>query len=631
MGRKDYYNSEREKVARAAQAMAEINRQQEEAPLPMKEAKKKWGDQLNDMLADKEVQRTMRYLYLNPAQLTVYNFCARHTTVEAGRATGKTDGLIAPYIIRCVQSMPGATGLFLGNSIKQLFSRTVPAVIHALERMGFKEGIHYFRGHAPKKANFKEPYVRPQRWDNVLHFYNGFVLVLVSTAVTGSANGMSVFMVVADEAKFIPERKFTEEILATLRGSTINTDNPGFNDKLNPLCKSTFLVSDAPMTPRQAWLYKRKKMDTEDVNEKIAEMLAEMTICPEILESDKFQRELNKLRCQSYAYFRFSSIENIDILGENYIKDMQKNMPSLVFDVTVRSIENEVGSDGYYTNLNIEDVHGYRNTDDSQLKIAERFNKRYVTQSFSQGRSFMVESNRMDYDEMSKNKTCIWDTDIIPGEPLRIAFDYNSSVNAMVIGQTPSRNDTSILKVINSMYVKNNRKIESLCGDFCRYYEPHKGSCNDVIFYYDSTAKQGGSYASEQADETRFYNIVKRVLKRNGWNVVEVCMGRPMVHNQKFEFLNGCLEGRMKPFIRFNIENNHFLTASMEMTLVKQTTKGFMKYKDAEKLKSMEYSEDGLPSQSGVTDITDAFDTLVIGVRYYGVGRLRGVTMPIIM
>ena len=160
MGRKDYYNSEREKVARAAQAMAEMNRLQEEALLPMKEAKKKWGDQLNDMLADKEVQRTMRYLYLNPAQLTVYNFCARHTTVEAGRATGKTDGLIAPYIIRCVQSMPGATGLFLGNSIKQLFSRTVPAVIHALERMGFKEGIHYFRGHAPKKANFKEPYVR---------------------------------------------------------------------------------------------------------------------------------------------------------------------------------------------------------------------------------------------------------------------------------------------------------------------------------------------------------------------------------------------------------------------------------------------------------------------------------------
>ena len=150
------------------------------------------------------------------------------------------------------------------------------------------------------------------------------------------------------------------------------------------------------------------------MNEKIAEMLAEMTICPEILESDKFQRELNKLRCKSYAYFRFSSIENIDILGESYIKDMQKNMPSLVFDVTVRSIENEVGSDGYYTNLNIEDVHGYRNTDDSQLKIAERFNKRYVTQSFSQGRSFMVESDRMDYDAMSKNKTCIWDTDIIP-------------------------------------------------------------------------------------------------------------------------------------------------------------------------------------------------------------------------
>lgn len=620
MGRKDYYNSDREKAVRAAIGMADLNRNNSNG---------EWINTLNGLISSNEMKMNTRNYYLNPAQLTVYNFRARHTTVEAGRATGKTDGFITPYIIRCVQSMPGATGLFLGNSIKQLLGRTIPGVITSLERNGFVEGIHFFRGKAPEKANFKQPYIRPLRWDNVIHFYNGFVLILISTAVVGSANGMNSYMIVADEAKFIPEKKFTEEILATLRGTSIKTNHPGFDDTLNPLCKSTFLVSDAPLTPRQAWLYRRKEKDTEEINKKIADLISEAMAVPAIQETEKYIREISKLQCKSYAYFRFSTIENIDIISESYLKDMQKNMSQQLFDLSIRNVENTMCGDGYYFNLNIDEVHGYTNSDDSQLEVASRFTKRMVTKAMVGGRSTYLESDWTDYNEISKNKTCIFDTDIIPGEPLRISFDYNTSTNALCVGQTASRNNTSMINILNSMIVKNNRKLEALCGDFCRYYEPHKGSCNDVIFYYDSTAKQGASYASENADETRFYNIVKRILKRNGWNVIEVQMGRPMAHNQKFEFINGALAGTLKPIIRINKENNEFLVGSMEMTLVKQTAKGFMKYKDAEKLKTLD--ESGVPSQKGVTDITDAFDTLVIGVRYYGVGRLRGVTMPIIM
>ena len=111
---------------------------------------------------------------------------------------------------------------------------------------------------------------------------------------------------------------------------------------------------------------------------------------------------------------------------------------------------------------------------------------------------------------MRKAKNCIFDTDIIPGEPLRIAFDYNANVNAMVIGQTPTRANTATLKILNSMLVKNGRKLEALCTrTSANTTHRTKGSCNEVIFYYDSTAKQGGSYASEHAEDTKFYNIVK--------------------------------------------------------------------------------------------------------------------------
>lgn len=638
MARKDYYNSEREKVVRAAMELARTNLSDDIERVGVDGKSVRWDESLNGTMSkgkievQDELTHNIRYFYLNPAQLTVYNFGARNTTVEAGRGTGKTDGLLAPYMIRCIQSMPGGSGIFLGNSIKQLFSRTIPAVIMALERYGFKEGVHFVRGHAPKKLGFREPYQRPQRWDNVLHFYNGFVWYLISTAVVGSANGMSVFAVAGDEAKFIPESKFNGEIIATLRGASIKSDHPGFNDKMNPFCKSTFLVSDAPLTPRQAWLYKRKKQDTEAVNVQIADMLAELHVLPELAETPKFIRTLQKLRCQSSAYFRFSTLENVDILGEDFISRMQKQMPPGVFDIAIRNVENTVTKDGYYYTLNIDEIHGYRNSDDSQLEVAaKKFTKKFVTNTVSGGRSVRVETEGIDFSEAQKSKNCIFDTDIIPGEPLRIAFDYNANINAMVVGQTPSKANTQTLKILNSLVVKNGRKLEALCGDFCKYYSPHQGSCNEVIFYYDSTAKQGGSYASENAEDTKFYNIVKRVLGKYGWKVTCVEMGRPMAHNQKFEFLNGCLAGTQRPLIRINIENNErTLIQAMDLTMVKQTSKGFAKYKDAEKLKSLDNDELGeTASQSGITDITDAFDTLVIGVRFHNVSRLRFVGRPV--
>lgn len=638
MARKDYYNSEREKVVRAAMELARTNLSDDIERVGVDGKSVRWDESLNGTMSkgkievQDELTHNIRYFYLNPAQLTVYNFGARNTTVEAGRGTGKTDGLLAPYMIRCIQSMPGGSGIFLGNSIKQLFSRTIPAVIMALERYGFKEGVHFVRGHAPKKLGFREPYQRPQRWDNVLHFYNGFVWYLISTAVVGSANGMSVFAVAGDEAKFIPESKFNGEIIATLRGASIKSDHPGFNDKMNPFCKSTFLVSDAPLTPRQAWLYKRKKQDTETVNTQIADMLAELHVLSELAEAPKFIRTLQKLRCQSSAYFRFSTLENVDILGEDFISRMQKQMPPGVFDIAIRNVENTVTKDGYYYTLNIDEIHGYRNSDDSQLEVAaKKFTKKFVTNTVSGGRSVRVETEGIDFSEAQKSKNCIFDTDIIPGEPLRIAFDYNANINAMVVGQTPSKANTQTLKILNSLVVKNGRKLEALCGDFCKYYSPHQGSCNEVIFYYDSTAKQGGSYASENAEDTKFYNIVKRVLGKYGWKVTCVEMGRPMAHNQKFEFLNGCLAGTQRPLIRINIENNErTLIQAMDLTMVKQTSKGFAKYKDAEKLKSLDNDELGeTASQSGITDITDAFDTLVIGVRFHNVSRLRFVGRPV--
>lgn len=606
MPRRNEYESAREESLRRAQRHASA---------------------LSGVQEAEEQETAANYIYMNPAQRAVYNYRCRNTTVEAGRGTGKTDGLITPEMAGCIQSMPRGTGLFLGNSIKQLFTKTVPKTLYSLERMtGLKEGVHFFRGHAPAKCNFKEPIVKPKVWENCIHFWNGFVYYMISTGVKAAANGMDSCSIIGDECRFMPEGLIKAEILPTLRG--INTNHPGFDENLNPYYKSIFFVSDAPLTKRQAWLRKRRDEQTPEINRKIAEMIREAQICPEIVQAPKYQRELNKLRCQASIYFSFSSIENIDILGEQFIRTMQKELTPTMFDISIRNVEKEEINDGYYANFD-PDVHCYLSNDEEQLEAAQKYKKRTITQIYSGGRTLRVESESIDLNELSKAQDCCLDTDIKPGEPLRIAFDYNAHINCLVIGQTDSRSNTSVLRILNSMTNVKNTRIEGLCKMFCKYYEPHRLTCRDVIFYYDDTAKQGAAYASERHEETRFYNIVKKVLRSHGWNVIEVAMGRPMSHNKKYEFLNGCFAGTQRPFLRINKENNEYLIASMENARVKEGRNGFEKQKGDEKKRlTADEMADPETALSIRTDLSDAFDTLVIGVRYYGSGRMIGVGMP---
>lgn len=606
MARRNDYESSREESLRRAQRHASA---------------------LSGVQEMEEQETAANYIYMNPAQRAVYNYRCRNTTVEAGRGTGKTDGLITPEMAGCIQSMPRGTGLFLGNSIKQLFTKTVPKTLYSLERMtGLKEGVHFFRGHAPAKCNFKEPIVKPKVWENCIHFWNGFVYYMISTGVKAAANGMDSCSIIGDECRFMPEGLIKAEILPTLRG--INTNHPGFDENLNPYYKSIFFVSDAPLTKRQAWLRKRREEQTPEINRKIAEMIREAQICPEIVQSPKYQRELNKLRCQASIYFSFSSIENIDILGEQFIRTMQKELTPTMFDISIRNVEKEEINDGYYANFD-PDVHCYLSNDEEQLEAAQKYKKRTITQIYNGGRTLRVESESIDLNELSKAQDCCLDTDIKPGEPLRIAFDYNAHINCLVIGQTDSRSNTSVLRILNSMTNVKNTRIEGLCKMFCKYYEPHRLTCRDVIFYYDDTAKQGAAYASERHEETRFYNIVKKVLRSHGWNVIEVAMGRPMSHNKKYEFLNGCFAGTQRPFLRINKENNEYLIASMENARVKEGRNGFEKQKGDEKKRlTADEMADPETALSIRTDLSDAFDTLVIGVRYYGSGRMIGVGMP---
>lgn len=338
------------------------------------------------------------------------------------------------------------------------------------------------------------------------------------------------------------------------------------------------------------------------------------------LRSKKFSEGyLRELRRVAFCVRRASSLDNVDILGEDYIRQMKRDLPPYTFAVSILNVKVQKSNDGFYSNLDIEHVHGY--TIDYDVLSQANFSTQKFT-GIINGKRITSESYQPDFQELAERNDCRMDADCINALPLYIAFDYNANINTLVVGQRYERDGMDCLNVIKSFYVKNERKLRELIADFSDYYAPKRAINPDVTFYYDATAKQGASYAS--TDE-RFYMTVISELEKRGWNVTAIDMGAPERHDVKHKIINDGLAHLTPPAIRINQTNNPDLIIAMQLCEVEISYRGFHKDKSGEKKPESEDS-DSLPLQQR-TDFTDAFDTLYLGVKLF-LGGWGWVTMP---
>ena len=113
-----------------------------------------------------------RDVYMNRIQQRMFYAAARDVRLLAARRFGKTDGGIGPRLWAVAQSMPSGAGAFLGASRKQLYARTIPASLSAIERFyHLREGVHYGFGRPPKDV--PKCIIRPKSYENCLWFANG--------------------------------------------------------------------------------------------------------------------------------------------------------------------------------------------------------------------------------------------------------------------------------------------------------------------------------------------------------------------------------------------------------------------------------------------------------------------------
>ncbi len=532
-------------------------------------------------------------IYFNKPQRLTQLIGANTTVIVAGRRTGKTDSIAAPFVLRNMQRMPGSTGGIVVPTFRHGLTNTIPGLLAAWKRWGFIEGVHYVVGKRPPKS-FAKPIIDPKYYEHVISFYNGSVAIVLSQDRPGAANSLTLSWVLVDEAKFIDYQKLKDEVLPANGGIKSHFGAHSYNH-------SIMILSDMPQTQKGSWfLHYQEQMDTElietieatvyriwQVKQRIRDLRDKHKPVPDYLQGylRRMDRDLNRMRSVAVYYKEYSSIENLQLLGENYIKQMKRDLTPLTFQTSILCQRIGIAKDGFYSSM--------------------RERHKYDASNFAYLDSLGWHSDPTAMDSRA-------DKDVDPDAPICIGMDYNANINWIVAGQ-PRDNQLLVLK---SFFVKFDRKLPELVDDFCRYYEHHREKT--VVFYYDATAL-GSNYAVNEQD---FHWVVVNEFERHGWAVIDVYLGNPMKHAEKYLLINQGFAGKQRLMPMFNRQNNDDLILAVQTAGVERGRLGFRKNKSGEKLAE---NEENLLEHR--TDGTDAFDTLYIGCEKFPQSNSSGFTI----
>ena len=535
-----------------------------------------------------------KQIYFNEPQRLTQLIGANISVIVAGRRTGKTDSIAAPFVLRNMQRMPGSTGGIVVPTFKHGLTNTLPGLFAAWKRWGYIQGVHYVVGRKPPKS-FAKPIIEPSDYEHVISFYNGSVAVIISQDRPGSSNSLTLSWLLIDEAKFIDYEKLKDETFPANGGIKSYFGRHSFNH-------SIMILSDMPQTQKGSWfLHYKDKMDEELIDtikatiyeiwktkERVRRLKDEGKAVPKYLKRylRTLDTNLNKMRSVAVYYKEYSSIENLQLLGENYIKQMKRDLTPKTFQTSILCQRIGIAKDGFYSSM--REGHKYNASDFEYL-------------------------DSLGYDFAPEAMDCRADKDINPLAPICIGMDYNANINWIVAGQPEGRR----LNIIKSFYVKFERKIPALIEEFCNYYMHHQNKT--VVYYYDTTAL-GANYAVNEQD---FHWVVCHEFEKRGWQVEDVYLGNPMRHDEKYLLINQGFAGKQRLMPFFNRQNNDDLILAIQTAGVVRGRNGFRKDKGGEKL---DETEENLLEHR--TDGTDAFDTLYIGVEKFPMNSVYPVSTP---
>jgi hypothetical protein len=535
-------------------------------------------------------------LHYNIPQIKVMLVRAWENYLVMGRGTGKSSGILSPWLVDNARDMPRSSGGIVGATFMQLLVRTLPPAISNWARMGYVRDVHYIIGREPDEKwkrmwNWQGPRTMPLDSKYAIYWFNGSSQVLISQDRVGSSNGLSLAYIGGDEAKLLNKERLDDEIMPTLRG-----DRSYFGHL--SCYRSKMFLTDMPTASKSKWILEKEG----DMDRKQVKLIMELQLHINILKKElnrpmsddyrykqlnriaKLEAQLNKLRQGSIYYAEASVMDNIDVLGIEFLNDMRRQLSPAKFDASIMNKRTSRVEGGFY-----------------QLIDTDKHGQEWVDYSWA-------DSIDYDFDQL-QIPDCRKDGGMLHKAPLDVAFDYGAQINCMVVGQEVGNE----YRVFNSLYVLHPQLITDVVDKFCKYYAHYP--TKEVNYYYDHTA-----IAASGITDFTYRSQVVEAFERHKWTVNEIYCGQAPTHDRKYEFWGVLLQendSRM-PAFRYHRVNCEKLETSMLGAGLKQTPKGFEKDKSPER--------DPDQAQEDATHLSDAMDTLL----FFKYHKAYGIELPFI-
>ena len=290
--------------------------------------------------------------YMNGVQMLASIIDPTMLYAEWGRATGKTEGVMGPRLIRVANDMPGELSFLVHKTyvalmtnvwpnIQAYFSR--PVIVNGRQRAMLEYGVDYVVGETRLPSHFRLPRYPVSYAKHSVIFRNGAHLQLVSSDQPESVAGRNAVHAFIEEMKHNSGEKLKSRLFPSLRGGSAEIRKSAYYEGVTG-------VSDTARVDlgEDDWFEDYEQGMNRELIEEIASvslavnksMYRQFVLTREMRETKnpvamerirleqqqlavflaRWRPRLADMRRNAVYYIRASSFRNKDILGPKFFK-----------------------------------------------------------------------------------------------------------------------------------------------------------------------------------------------------------------------------------------------------------------------------------------------------------------------
>lgn len=507
-------------------------------------------EQHDDLAAESELY------YMNSVQMLASIIDPNMLYAEWGRATGKTEGVMGPRLIRVANDMPGELSFLVHKTyvalmtnvwpnIQAYFSR--PVIVNGRQRAMLEYGVDYVVGETRLPSHFRLPRYPVSYAKHSVIFRNGAHLQLVSSDQPESVAGRNAVHAFIEEMKHNSGEKLKSRLFPSLRGGSAEIRKSAYYEGVTG-------VSDTARVDlgEDDWFEDYEQGMNRELIEEIASVSLAVnkslyrqfvlnrelreTKDPVSMEKIRLEQQqlaaflarwkprLADMRRNAVYYIRASSFRNKDILGPKFFKTQLDTLNMDEFLTAICGVRHKEVTNKFFAAYDkarhqFKDSYIYDAILSHDLKDKFLLTARYLRH----------------YDRR---------------EPLYVGYDPGA-FSSMIVGQ--KKDFGRQLDIIKEFWAYYPEEQESLAQQFYQFFGAD--AVNKVVHLYPDRA--GNKRREELEQITTDSRALKAALEGYGFSVILHNEGAATIyHWQQFK-LCMMLFGEQRNFLpRVRIDEN---------------------------------------------------------------------------